>query len=170
VCVELFGDYVVQYIPQLKYLIRSHAVYSKDASKYRPKLRPVSLDVTPETEFLDVIGTKVVRAFLLAIHSHLYLRILLSPPLSKSGLKTVCNVNIVHENLQSDNSQDYAQKPKQNCTQGMENVLFNNQRLKFKTERENAITPMKNIKIPPYVHCLNSGGRGQQDPSCLLYL
>jgi hypothetical protein len=30
----------------------------------------------PEAEFLDVIGTKVLRVFLLAIHSHLYKRIL----------------------------------------------------------------------------------------------
>jgi len=26
----------------------------------------------PEAEFLDVIGTKVLRVFLIAIHSHLY--------------------------------------------------------------------------------------------------
>jgi hypothetical protein len=26
----------------------------------------------PEAEFLNVIGTKVLRVFLLAIHSHLY--------------------------------------------------------------------------------------------------
>ncbi len=26
----------------------------------------------PEAEFLDVVGTKVFRVFLLAIHSHLY--------------------------------------------------------------------------------------------------
>jgi hypothetical protein len=26
----------------------------------------------PDAEFLDVIGTKVLRVFLLAIHSHLY--------------------------------------------------------------------------------------------------
>jgi hypothetical protein len=31
------------------------------------------------------------------------------PPLSKSGLKLVHNVNIVQENLKSQNSQDYAQ-------------------------------------------------------------
>jgi hypothetical protein len=53
-----------------------------------------------KVEFLDVIGTKVSRVFLLSIHtrSHLYKRILLHPPpppLSKSGLKLVCNVNIV---------------------------------------------------------------------------
>jgi hypothetical protein len=53
----------------------------------------------PEAEFLNIIGTKVLRVLLLAIHSHLYQRIF-SPsfPLSKSGLKLVCNVNIVHGN------------------------------------------------------------------------
>ncbi len=40
----------------------------------------------------------------------------LPPSLSKSGLKLVCNVNIVYENLKSENSQDYAQKPQRNCT------------------------------------------------------
>jgi hypothetical protein len=69
----------------------------------------------PEAEFLDVIGTKVLGVFFLDIHSHLHLRILL-PPMSKSGLKLVCNINIVHGNLKSANSQDYAQKPQQNCT------------------------------------------------------
>jgi hypothetical protein len=38
------------------------------------------------------------------------------PSLSKSGLKLVCNVNIVYGNLKSENSQDYAQKPQRNCT------------------------------------------------------
>ncbi len=61
--------------------------------------------------------------------------------LEQKWFEMVCNVNIVYENLQSDNSQDYAQKPKQNCTQVIENVLFNNQRLKFKIERENAAPP-----------------------------
>jgi len=69
-----------------------------------------------EPKFLDVIGTKVLRVFLLAIHSHLYLRILPFPPLSKSGLKLVCNVNIVYGNLKSEKSQDDAQKPQRNCT------------------------------------------------------
>ncbi len=55
---------------------------------------------------------KVLRVFLLAIHSHLYLRILLLlPPLGKSGLKLVCDVNIVYGKLKPENSQDYAQKP-----------------------------------------------------------
>ncbi len=38
------------------------------------------------------------------------------PTLNKSDLKLVCNVNIVYGNLKSENSQDYAQKPYQNCT------------------------------------------------------
>jgi hypothetical protein len=70
-----------------------------------------------EAEFLDVIGAKVWRVFLLAIHSHLYKWILLPPsPLGKSELKLVWNVNIVCENLKSENSQDYAQTPQRNCT------------------------------------------------------
>jgi hypothetical protein len=65
---------------------------------------------------LDIIGTKVLRVFLLAIHSHLYCGFYSPPPLRKSGLKLVCNVNIVYENLMSENSQDYAQRPQQNYT------------------------------------------------------
>ncbi len=62
----------------------------------------------PEAEFLDVIGTKVLNVFFLANHSHLYKRILLPlSPLSKSGLKLVCNINIVYGNLKSEKSQDY---------------------------------------------------------------
>jgi hypothetical protein len=34
-------------------------------------------------------------------------------------MKLVCNVNFVYGNLKSENCQDYAQKPQQNC------VLFN---------------------------------------------
>jgi hypothetical protein len=37
------------------------------------------------------------------------------PPLNKSGLKRVCNVNIVYGNFKPENSQDYAQKPQLNC-------------------------------------------------------
>jgi hypothetical protein len=68
-----------------------------------------------EAEFSDVIGTKV---FLLAIHSHLYSQVLPPPPHppSRSGLKLVCNVNIVYGNLKSESSQDNAQKPQRNCT------------------------------------------------------
>ncbi len=38
------------------------------------------------------------------------------PPPSKSGLKLVSNINIVHGNLKSENSQDYAQKSQRNST------------------------------------------------------
>jgi hypothetical protein len=39
------------------------------------------------------------------------------PPFpSKSGLKLVCNENIVYGILKSDNSQDYGQKPQRHCT------------------------------------------------------
>ncbi len=37
-----------------------------------------------EAQFLDVIGTKVLRVFLLAIHSHLYYRIVLPPSLEQT--------------------------------------------------------------------------------------
>jgi hypothetical protein len=37
-----------------------------------------------------------------------------TPPPLQSGLKLVCNVNIVHGNLKSENSRDYAQKPQRN--------------------------------------------------------
>ncbi len=37
------------------------------------------------------------------------------PPLSKSGLKLVCNVNIVYGNFKSKDCQDYSQKPQWNC-------------------------------------------------------
>ncbi len=58
---------------------------------------------------------KSLKNFLLAIHSHLYQRVLI-PPMSKSGLKLVCNVNVVYNRkLNSENSQDYAQKPQRNC-------------------------------------------------------
>jgi hypothetical protein len=70
-----------------------------------------------DAEFLDVFGTKVLRVFLLAIHSHLFTNGYYSPSsLSKSGLKLICNVNIVYGKLKSKISQDYAQKPKRNCT------------------------------------------------------
>ncbi len=65
---------------------------------------------TAEGKFL-VIRTKVLRVFL-------YYRDFThpSPPLSKSGLKLVCNVNILYGNLMFEISQDYAQKPQGNCT------------------------------------------------------
>ncbi len=39
------------------------------------------------------------------------------PPLiEQKWFETGCNVNIVYGNLESENSQDYVQKPQQNCT------------------------------------------------------
>jgi hypothetical protein len=71
-------------------------------------------------EFFNIIGTTFLRVFLLAIHSHLYKRILLpSPPpplLSKNCLKMACIVNSVYWTLKAENSQDYAQKPQRSCT------------------------------------------------------
>ncbi len=48
--------------------------------------------------------------------SHLLLDFTPPPPLSKGVLELVCNVNIVYGNLNSENSQVYAQKPQKNCT------------------------------------------------------
>ncbi len=47
-------------------------------------------------------------------------------PLNKSGLKLVCNVNIVYGNLKSENTQDYAWKPQRNC-------MFTNFRLLYRS-------------------------------------
>ncbi len=43
---------------------------------------------SPEAELLDVIVTKVLRVFLLAIHFHLYSRILLPPSLGQKWFET----------------------------------------------------------------------------------
>jgi hypothetical protein len=91
-------------------------------SQYLQSLSLVRADIVQRDQrpkFLDVIVTKALRVFLLAIHRHLtstngfYSS---PPPLSKSGLKLVCKANIVYGNLKFENSQDYAQKPQQNCT------------------------------------------------------
>jgi hypothetical protein len=50
---------------------------------------------TTEAEFLDVIKKKVLRVFLLAFTVTSTIGFYSPPPLSKSGLKLVCNVNIV---------------------------------------------------------------------------
>ncbi len=77
-----------------------------------------TVTLCPGAEFVDVIGTKVLRVFLLAIQSPLLTDFTpsLPPLMSKSGLKLVCNKIIVNRNLKSENSQVYAQKPQQNCT------------------------------------------------------
>jgi hypothetical protein len=65
----------------------------------------------PEAEFLDVIGTKVLRVFLVAtVFTVTLLRDFNRSP-NKSGLKLVCSENIVYGNHKSENSQDYARKP-----------------------------------------------------------
>ncbi len=65
-----------------------------------------------------------LTVFLLAIQSPL-LTDPPPPPPNKSGLKLVCKITLYTEilslrtpyrNLKSENSQDYAQKPQQNCT------------------------------------------------------
>jgi hypothetical protein len=90
---------------------------------------------------LDEIRTKVLRVFLIAIHSHLYSFAFhffkLTQPLTISTVHRVQLLYTVKEtrgkpdrkpyplfyglrnpysNLKSENSQDYAQKPQQNCT------------------------------------------------------
>jgi hypothetical protein len=69
---------------------------------------------------LDIIGTRV---FLLALFTVTSNNGFYSPsppppppPPSKTGLKLVCNVNIVFRNLKSENSEDDSQKPQRNCT------------------------------------------------------
>jgi hypothetical protein len=69
-----------------------------------------------EDEFLDIIGKEVFKSlppFTVTSNNGFY-----SPPptphLEQSGLKLVCNVNIVFGNLKSENSQNYALKPQQN--------------------------------------------------------
>ncbi len=71
----------------------------------------------PEAEFLDVIGKKNLTRFPPCYSQFPLLTDFTPrpPPLSRSGLKLVCNVNIVYGNIKSENSQDYAQKPQRNC-------------------------------------------------------
>jgi hypothetical protein len=67
-----------------------------------------------DAEFLDVIGTKSLKCFPPCSPQSPLLKDFTPPPLRKSGLKLVCNVNIVYGNLKSENAQDYAQKPQRN--------------------------------------------------------
>jgi hypothetical protein len=93
-----------------------------------------------EAKFLDKIQTKVLRVFLLAIHSHIYslaLRFLFlqthaTSYIFYSSVTVHCKgkrgkpdrktnplsfgLRNLYRNLKSENSQDYAQKPKRNCT------------------------------------------------------
>ncbi len=63
-----------------------------------------------EAEFLNVIGTKVCKSFPPCYSQSPLLTDDTPPPSppSKSGLNHVCYVNIVYDNLKSENSQDYA--------------------------------------------------------------
>ncbi len=74
------------------------------------------VSLTPEAEFLDVNTQKSSEfsSLLFTVTSNNWFYSL--PSLSKSGLKLVCNVNIVHGNLKSQNSQDHVQKLQRNCT------------------------------------------------------
>ncbi len=93
-----------------------------------------------EVEFLYEIETKVLRFFLFAIHSHLYSFALRFPFIKLTQHLTVSTVQLLYtlkekggkpdrkpyplhyglrnlyRNLKSENYQDYAQKPQQNCT------------------------------------------------------
>ncbi len=71
--------------------------------------------VSSEAEFLDVIETKSSKFSSLLFKITSTNGFYSVPPLSKSDLKLVCNVNIVYGNLKSENSEDYAQKPQRNC-------------------------------------------------------
>jgi hypothetical protein len=65
-----------------------------------------------EVEFLDVVRDESFHSFPPWYSQSPLLTDFTPPhPLSKSGLKLVCNVNIVHRNLKFENSPDYAQKP-----------------------------------------------------------
>jgi len=85
--------------------------------------------MTTEAEFLDEIQTNVLRAFLLAIHSHLT-STALSWDIYFFKLTLPFTIQILYEytvkerrnhdrnpykNFKSENSQDYAQKPQRNC-------------------------------------------------------
>jgi hypothetical protein len=85
--------------------------------------------LSPETEILDEIKTKVIRVFILAIHSHLYsfaLRFLFLQTHAtsynfyssvtvqeKGGKPYPLPYGLInpYRTIKSENSQDYAQKP-----------------------------------------------------------
>jgi hypothetical protein len=83
----------------------------------------ISESIEPEAEFLDEIQTKVFRVSLLVIHSHLYsLRFPFlqthASSYSTGGGKPdrkpyllLYGLRIPYRNFNSENSQDYAQKP-----------------------------------------------------------
>ncbi len=110
----------------------------------------------PEAEFLDVIGTKFLRFFLLAIHCHLYLRIYPPPPSPqrKIGLKLVCNVNIMYGNLKSEKSQDYAQKHQRHCTfmNSASGYILVNICLRICSFEKSSMIIQLNVRLHKYSH------------------
>ncbi len=112
-----------------------HEKNQKQKISWHCPFKPAKLNFfkTPasEAEFLDEIQTKVLRIFLLAIHSHLYrfalrffkhtqpLTVSVKEKAGKSDRKRYplpyCLRN-PFRNLKSENSQQYAQKPQWNCT------------------------------------------------------
>ncbi len=112
---------------------------------------PISLDdrfVYCFVSWGQILGRncdKVLRVFLLAIHSQLNLRILHPSLLSKSGLKLVCKVNIECGNLKSEYCQDYAQKPQRNC-------LFMNSSTVADVPRPRKTTSPGLLTFVPQVH------------------
>jgi hypothetical protein len=79
-----------------------------DAQKHQRNF--TFMNSASEVEFLDVIGEKSLKSFTPCYS------VTSTNGLRKSGLKLVCNVNIVYGNLKCANSQDYAQKTQRSCT------------------------------------------------------
>jgi hypothetical protein len=64
---SLWGSFELEYIHvvhKIRYRVQSFSVCRKNFD--------LAVDLHTETQFLDKIHTKVLRVFLLAIHSHLY--------------------------------------------------------------------------------------------------
>jgi hypothetical protein len=75
----------------------------------------LSLEKSPSPTEIQTRG-RILGRFLPCHSKSPILTVFTPPPLpSKSDLKLVCNVNIVYGNVKSENSQDYVQKPQQNC-------------------------------------------------------
>jgi hypothetical protein len=79
-----------------------------------------------------------------------------SPPhLRKSGLKLVCNVNIVHGNLNSVDSQDYAQKPQQICM--FMNTASGQKNTCYRTESKQYVVERKRCFLANNIHRVKKG-------------
>ncbi len=78
---------------------------------------PRSPPPSSEAEFLDVTGTKVLRVFLLSIHTDTSITDF-TPLLPRAKVIwnwfVMCTVHST-SNLKSENPQNYAQKPERNC-------------------------------------------------------